>query len=208
MECPASEGNDGSDYQHGRRQRSRQGRCDGGQQGREPLALCRPRGDPPQGGARPLPPLQVGDGDRPPRHLLHFALAALDQARRRAGPGHPHRHGQPPLLFLLHRDLAAGILLHRGPAHHGRRRPVPRHLPLRPRLVRLCLPADGVDRPLHLGREQGGGRPQRPHQARRRALERLQAHQARRQDVHLAADRHRDRRLLGVLLRRRPHPVP
>ena len=49
----------------------------------------------------------------------------------------------------------------------------------RPRLVRLCLPADGLDRPLHLGRAPDRGRPQRPHPARRGAVERRQDRQAR-----------------------------
>ena len=66
-----------------------------------------------------------------------------------------------------------------GPADHGGRRPVPRHLAVRPRLVRLCLPADRVDRSLHLGRKQDRGRPQCPHQARCSTLERLQDRQAR-----------------------------
>ena len=34
-----------------------------------------------------------------------------------------------------------------------------------PGLVRLCLPADGLDRPVHPGRTLGRGRPQRPHPA-------------------------------------------
>ena len=79
---------------------------------------------------------------------------------------------------------------------------------VRPRLVRLCLPADGVDRPLHLGRKQDRGRPQCPHQARRRTLERVQDLEARLQDAGLAADRHRDRRRLGLLFRRCADPVP
>ncbi len=41
-----------------------------------------------------------------------------------------------------------------------------------PGLVRLHLPADGVDRPLHLGRAADRGRPQRPHEARQGAVDR------------------------------------
>ena len=44
-----------------------------------------------------------------------------DRGPLRARPGGAGRSRQPPLLLLLHRDLAAGILLHRRPADHGRR---------------------------------------------------------------------------------------
>ena len=40
-----------------------------------------------------------------------------------------------------------------------------------PGLVRLCLPADGVDRPVHPGRALDRGRPQRPHPPAPAALE-------------------------------------
>ena len=58
----------------------------------------------------------------------------------------------------------------------GRVRPVPRDQPRRPGLVRLHLPADGLDRPLHVGRAPDRGRPRRAHpprQARRSAREKL-----------------------------------
>ncbi len=46
---------------------------------------------------------------------------------------------------------------------------VPGHQPVRPRLVRLRLPADRVDRSLHAGRTLDRGRPQRPHPPRQGA---------------------------------------
>ncbi len=77
----------------------------------------------------------------------------------------------------------AGLLIMAGP------RPVPRHLGRRPRLVRLHLPADGVDRPLHLGRAADRGRPQRPHEARRGAVDGREDRQADRGARRVAADR-------------------
>ena len=52
--------------------------------------------------------------------------------------------------------------------------PVPRHLDRRPRLVRLHLSADGVDRSDDRGRALLAGRPQRPHAARQGAAGRLE----------------------------------
>ncbi len=43
---------------------------------------------------------------------------------------------------------------------------------VRPRLVRLHLPADGVDRSVHVGGAQDRGRPQRPHPPRQGSAER------------------------------------
>ena len=57
------------------------------------------------------------------------------------------------------------------PADPGRGRAVPGHQPVRPRLVRLHLPADGLDRPVHVGRAPDRGRSQRAHEARRRAAD-------------------------------------
>ena len=62
---------------------------------------------------------------------------------------------------------------------------------VRPAVVRLFLPADGLDRSLHLGRNQDRRRPRRPHPARRRALDRRQDRQAGLQACGLAAVRRR-----------------
>ena len=87
------------------------------------------------------------------------------------GPGAPDQAilidlDGPARLVLRRRDLAAGSLLRHRLADPGRVRPVPRDLAVRPRLVRLHLPADRVDRPLHAGRAADRGRPQRAHAAR------------------------------------------
>ena len=100
-----------------------------------------------------------------PRRLLPAALAALGPRPRRARPGDAARSRRPARLLLRPRDLAAGHLLPHRLADPRRGRPVPRHQPVRPRLVRLHLPADGVDRSLHVGRAPDRGRPQRAHAA-------------------------------------------
>ena len=56
------------------------------------------------------------------------------------------------VLLLLHRDLAAGSLLLHRPADSRLAGAVPVERAVRPRLVRLFLPADGVDRPVPTGR--------------------------------------------------------
>ena len=107
------------------------------------------------------------------------------------------------LLLLLPRDLAAGVLLHHRPAGARRARSVPGHLHRRPRLVRLYLPADGVDRSDDRGRALLAGRPQSAPQARQGALVLRDALAQERHASHLAPDRHRHRRRLGLLFRRR-----
>ena len=61
-------------------------------------------------------------------------------------------------------STSTGAADHRGavavPVHRGRRPPV----------VRLCLPADGLHRDLHVDRAQDRRRPRRAHAARRRAV--------------------------------------
>ena len=89
-------------------------------------------------------------------------------AARTRRPGRADRFPGPALLFLLHRDLAAGSLLPHRPADPRRDGAVPDERGRRPRLVRLSLPADGVDRPVLCGRALGRGRPARAHAARRR----------------------------------------
>ena len=55
-----------------------------------------------------------------------------------------------------------------GAADHLGLRAVPVHRGGRAAVVRLCLPADGLHRDLHVGRAQARGRPHRAHEARRR----------------------------------------
>ena len=83
-----------------------------------------------------------------------------------------------PLLFLLHRDLAAGGLLPHRPADHRRDGAVPDERGRRPRLVRLSLPADGVDRPVPDHRALVEGDRREHLQRDRRRLDR-RAHRAR-----------------------------
>ena len=72
------------------------------------------------------------------------------------------------LLPLRTGVLAAGHLLPDRAADRRRGGAVPGHLAVRPGVVRLFLPADGVDRSVHVGRAGDRGRPQRTHEARRR----------------------------------------
>ena len=117
-----------------------------------------------------VPQHQMGGHDRDARHLLR---PAVDQAGPRPGParsGLPARFRPSAALFLLARNLGAGILLrHRHSGALGARA-VPRHRARGPGLVRLRLPADGLDRPHDPGRALLAGRPQRAHQARQGAL--------------------------------------
>ena len=135
-------------------------------------ALCRARQDLPQGGRRPLPQDQMGGADRAARHLLRRALAALGPRPGRAGPGGADRHAWPARVLLLDRDLAAGSLLPDLLADARRLRPVPRDQHRGPRVVRLHLPADRLDRPVHVGRAPDRGRPRRPHPPRQGAARR------------------------------------
>ena len=74
---------------------------------------------------------------------------------------------------------------------------------VRPRLVRLFLLSDGLDRFVHVGRTARRGRPTRPHEARRGAVGR-RARSPKRVAKHrdLGADRVVDGRRLGALFRR------
>ena len=81
------------------------------------------------------------------------SITSLPLLRWDRGPNAPDQAvlidlAEPPLLLLLHRDLAAGILLPHRPADHRRAGAVPDERGRRPRLVRLSLPADGLDRPV------------------------------------------------------------
>ena len=160
------------------------------------------RADLPQTGARQVPVPEMAGHGRDPGHLLSRALPALGPRSRCAGPGGPGRFRGPPFLFLLHRDLATGSLLHHGPAHPGGPGPVSRHGAVRPGLVRLCLPADGVDRPLHLGRASVRGGPQCPHAPGQGEMVLQQGLAQTRQAHGLAPDRPGDGRGVDPLLPR------
>ena len=95
-----------------------------------------------------------------------------DRGPERARPGGADRFPQPPLLLLLHRDLAAGGLLPHRPADPRGDGAVPDERGRRPGLVRLSLPADGVDRPVPDHRALGRRRPPRAPAARPAAVDR------------------------------------
>src|SRR5258707_8415792 len=83
-----------------------------------------------------------------PRRLLPAAIRAMESRPRRAGPGGADRSAEQPVLFLLHRALAAGSLLLHRPIDRGGADSVPDERGRRPDLVRLSLPANGLDRPV------------------------------------------------------------
>ena len=101
--------------------------------GRRRAALCSPQADLSPGRQGPLSHDQMGRARRHARHLLLPAFHPLGSRPQRTGPGHSGRFGQQPLLFLLHRDLAAGSLLHHRPAGSGGSDPVPHERRRRPR---------------------------------------------------------------------------
>src|SRR5258708_2545128 len=75
----------------------------------------------------------------------------------------PDSPGAPVLLFVIHRDLAAGgVHLHR-PVDPRRARPLPDERARRAGVVRLSVPANGVDRPVPGRRELGRRRPAQAH---------------------------------------------
>ena len=102
-------------------------------------------------------------------YLLPFVR--WDRGPNAPSPGGADRFPQPALLFLLHRDLAAGNLLPHRPADPGGDPAVPDERGRRPRLVRLSLPANGVDRSVLRDRALGRRRPARAHAARRAQMD-------------------------------------
>jgi hypothetical protein len=140
------------------------------------------------------------------RHLLSVAVRALGPRAERARPSSANRFSEPAFLFLLHRDLAAGILLSDRPAHPGCHGTVPDECRRRASVVRLSLPADGLDRFVPSHRTLDRRRSARAPTARSPALD-ARAYRARRQQAFsLADDCLVDRRRLGALFRRRAHP--
>jgi hypothetical protein len=166
-------------------------------------ALCAAQEDLPQARQRLVPQVQVAGDARHARHLLHHALAALGPRPVCARPGGARRSRQPALLLLLHRDLAAGILLRR-------RLLVMAGIGLflvtstvgRAWCGYACPQTVWVDLFL-VGRARHRGRPQRPHQARNKAPWSADKIVKRSASTHLAADRRGDRRRLDLLFRRR-----
>src|SRR5471030_2011160 len=96
-----------------------------------------------------------------PGGLLSVALAALAARPGAAGPGDTARYFQRALLLLQPGALAAGYLAARRSADPGRGWPVPGDQRVWPALVRLYVSANGMDRPVHVGRALGRRRPQR-----------------------------------------------
>ena len=128
-----------------------------------------PRTGAPAAGRRHVPPPEMGGHDRHAGDLLHHAVDTLGPRTLCARSGRAGRSGEPAVLHVRHRDLAAGILLRGRPAHHGRDRPVSRDHRRGPGMVRLCLPADRVDRSVPACRTLRRRRPQCPHPAGQRA---------------------------------------
>ncbi len=88
------------------------------------VALCSAGEDFSEARAGRVPALQMDCHAHYAGHLLSDALAALGSRSLCTRSGGAYRSCQSPLLFLLRRNLATGILLRRGPAHHGGPRPV------------------------------------------------------------------------------------
>src|SRR5215212_2025565 len=78
--------------------------------------------------------------------LLSHAIPALGSRAECTRPSGADRPAEPALLFLLHRDLAAGVLLSHRAADHRLYGAVLDERARRTHLVRLSLSADGVDR--------------------------------------------------------------
>jgi hypothetical protein len=150
-----------------------------------------------------LSPREMDRAVRHARRLLSVALRALGSRTECTWSGGANRFPQPALLFLLHRDLAAGILLSDRPAHPGGDGAVPDERHRRPAVVRLPLPADGLDRFVPSHRTLGRRRPARASATRSSALDDRAHCTRRRQAFPLADDRLVDRRRLGPVLRRR-----
>ena len=152
----------------GHRARRRHGR----DQGRARRAdVCVAREDLPQARARHVPQDQVGGDGGHARHLLPAAVDPLGPRPEPSRPGVPARFRQPAAVLRPDRDLGAGTLLHHRAADPVGARAVPRHRRRRAHVVRLHVPADGVDRSDDRGRALLAGRPQRPHPPRQRSLD-------------------------------------
>jgi len=172
---------------------------------RQWAALCGPEEGLSAKRLRNLPPHQMGADGGLPWRLLPAAVRALEPRPRRAEPGGADRSAQQPLLFLLHRVVAAGSILFYRPADRGRADPVPDEFAGWTHLVRIPLPADGLDRPVLCRRADDRGRPPRAYAKGRRArhAEAGTLRRAYAETFDLADDRMVDRRRLGSLFQRR-----
>ena len=148
----------------------------------------------------------MGDHGRDVGGLLYHPMDPVGSRPLCARSGRAGRSGQSPLLHVRHRDLAARILLCRGPSGHGGHRPVSRHLRGRTGLVRLCLPADGLDRCVPARRPVRRWRPQRAHASRQGAMDGAKNGPAAVQVEHLSVHRLLDRRCLDHVFCRCAYP--
>ena len=93
----------------------------------------------------------MGDFNRHVGHLLFAAIRALGSWAGGAGTGCAGGFGTPPGLFFLHRDLATGSLLSNRLADYRRLDAIFNECSGGPDLVRLFVPANGLDRFVHVG---------------------------------------------------------
>ena len=138
--------------------------------------------------------------------LLHRSLAALGSR-----PDAPDQAvlvdlTGPRLYFFFIEIWPQEIYYLTGLLIMARHRAVPGDLAGRTHLVRLCLPADGLDRPLRLGRAQNRRRPVGTHPPRQEPLEYAEGPEEAFQASGMAGDRLSHRRRLGDVLHRRAHP--
>ncbi len=183
-------------------------RRQGGQPAGRALALCRAADDLPQARARPLPLAQVAGDGRHARHLLRAALAALGPRTGPSRPGRAARHGPQPLSSCSGSRSGRRSSTSSPACWCSARSPVPGHLGRRPRLVRLHLPADGVDRSHDRGGALLAGRPQRPHSPRPAAVGTGQDLEEGHDAPLLARHRRGHGRCLHLLLPRRADACP
>ena len=139
-----------------------------------------------------------------PRRLLFAALRAVESRSGCARSGGAGRSAEQPLLFLLHRAVAAGSLLFHRAADRRRDHAVPDEFARRPHLVRISLPANRVDGPVLRRRAPDRGRSARAHAqgCRQGHAEAAALCRNRAQAFDLADDRLVDRRRLGALFQR------
>ena len=148
----------------------------------------------------------MGGAVRHARHLLSAAVRALGSRTERAGPGGADRFAGATLLFLLHRDLAAGSLLPHRAAHCRGHGLVPDERRRRPGVVRISVPANRMDRSFPRHRAVDRRRPPRASAARSPAMVARSAGALRLEAFFVADGGVVDRRRLGALFRRRAEP--
>ena len=121
-----------------------------------------------------LPDLAQDRGGGAAGHVLRVPVAALGRT-----PGGAVRPAGAQVLRVRAELLAAGLRVPGDAADHRRPRAVLLHRAGRTPVVRLRLPADGVDRSVPVDGAVDRGRPQRAHEARRRPVEPQQGRCAR-----------------------------